>query len=100
MSNGGIGNGKCWEFQNQSLFSSDSLRCSSNRAQYGYISSQPSQPAGVSIEKGLGNAPTSDVAVAIGLSSDGVVEKSQVYWCVIRGLQPSRRGGRAPRLSR
>src|SRR5918995_2749909 len=75
MSKAGIGSGKCIEFQNQSRFSSASLRRSSNTAQYGYISSQPSHPAGVSIEKGLGNAPTSDVAVAMRLSSDGVVEE-------------------------
>src|ERR671924_1646238 len=62
MSNGGIGNGKCWEFQNQSRFSSASLRRSSNSAQYGYISRQPSQPAGVSTENGLGKS-----AIASGL---------------------------------
>ena len=88
MSNGGIGNGKCWEFQNQSRLSSDSRRCSSNSAQYGYISSQPSQPAGVSIENGLGKSTTSALDVANRLSSpraDGV--KSDYPVC------PSRQTG-------
>ena len=83
-SKAGIGSGKCIEFQNQSLPSSASRRRSSNSAQYGYISSQPSQPDGVSIEKGLGNASTSDVAVAIDLSSVAWSLKSQVYWFVGR----------------
>src|SRR5947208_16005003 len=69
MSKAGIGSGKCIEFQNHSRFSSASSRRSSNNAQYGYISSQPSHPCGVSIENGLGNAPTSDVVVAIYFSS-------------------------------
>src|SRR5215217_3035572 len=64
MSKAGIGKGKCWEFQNQSRFSSDSRRCSSNNAQYGYISSQPSQPVGVSIENGLGKSAISALDVA------------------------------------
>src|SRR5215204_6556026 len=64
MSNAGIGNGKCCEFQNQSRFSSESRRCSSNSAQYGYISCQPSHPAGVSIENGLGKSTTSALDVA------------------------------------
>src|SRR6266576_3143962 len=83
MSKAGIGSGKCIEFQNQRRFSSASLRRSSNSAQYGYISSQPSHPCGVSIENGLGNAPTSDVAVAISLSSSVAwrPEKSSLLVC-------------------
>src|SRR5213078_4288706 len=53
------------EFQNQKRFSSFSRRASAKNAWYGYISSQPSQPGGVSIEYGLGNDPTGvDVANA------------------------------------
>src|SRR2546430_15080042 len=64
-SNAGIGTGKCMEFQNQKRFSSFSRRASAKNAWYGYISSQPSQPGGVSIEYGLGNDPTGvDVANA------------------------------------
>src|SRR5690348_18490829 len=62
-SNAGIGTGKCMEFQNQKRFSSFSRRASAKNAWYGYISSQPSHPGGVSIEYGLGNDPTGvDVA--------------------------------------
>src|SRR5215213_10876444 len=83
MSKAGIGSGKCIEFQDQRRFSSASWRRSSKSAQYGYISSQPSQPAGVSIENGLGNAPTSDVAVAIYLLLRRLAPReSQVYWFV------------------
>src|SRR4051794_1055401 len=64
-SKAGIGTGKCMEFQNQKRFSSFSRRASAKKAWYGYISSQPSQPGGVSIEYGLGNDPTgADVANA------------------------------------
>src|SRR5256885_12580960 len=64
-SNAGIGTGKCMESQNQKRFSSFSRRASAKNAWYGYISSQPSQPGGVSIEYGLGNDPTGvDVANA------------------------------------
>src|SRR5215510_2738857 len=55
-SNAGIGSGKCIEFQNQNRFSSASRRASWNSAWYGYISSHPSQPGGVAISYGLGNA--------------------------------------------
>ncbi len=48
-SNAGIGTGKCIEFQNQKRFSSTSRRPSAKSAWYGYISSQPSHPGGVSI---------------------------------------------------
>src|SRR5882724_8992146 len=78
MSKAGMGRGKCMEFQNQRRFSSASLRCSSKSDQYGYMSSQPSHPFGVSIENGLGNAPTSDVAVAICLSSSVPVAREKV----------------------
>ena len=57
-SNAGIGSGKCIEFQNQNRFSSWSRRRSSNSPWYGYISSQPSHPGGVSISYGLGNEPS------------------------------------------
>src|SRR3954451_23230646 len=69
MSNAGIGTGKCIEFQNHRRFSSDSRRCSSNSAQYGYISSQPSHPCGVCIENGLGKSATPEV-----------YRKSQAIW--------------------
>ena len=62
MSKAGIGNGKCSEFQNQSRLSSGSRRCSSKSAQYGYISSQPSQPAGVATSNGLGKSGISPAA--------------------------------------
>src|ERR1700731_3090044 len=62
-SNAGIGTGKCIEFQNQKRFSSFSRLASAKNAWYGYISSQPLQPGGVSMEYGLGNAPTDVDAV-------------------------------------
>src|SRR5918992_4710199 len=86
MSNAGIGNGKCCEFQNQSRFSSDSRRCSSNSAQYGYISCQPSQPAGVSIENGLGKSVTSALLVATPSPLPGQVRLSSVRTLVISDL--------------
>src|ERR1700730_4114806 len=64
-SNAGIGTGKCIEFQNQKRFSSFSRLASAKNAWYGYISSQPSQPGGVSMEYGLGNAPTDVDAVNV-----------------------------------
>ena len=65
----GIGTGKCIEFQNQKRFSSISRRRSSKSAWYGYISSQPSQPGGVSISYGLGKDPTADGAAMLVSSS-------------------------------
>src|SRR3954469_10020575 len=78
-SNAGIGTGKCIEFQNQKRFSSFSRRASAKNAWYGYISSQPSQPGGVSIEYGLGNDPTgADVANACPSSPrDGATPKGE-----------------------
>src|SRR4029450_3038005 len=71
-SKAGIGTGKCIEFQNQKRFSSASLRASWKSAWYGYISSHPSQPGGVSISYGLGNAELVFAGAAIVLSSVGV----------------------------
>src|SRR5580692_6091718 len=80
-----IGSGKCIEFQNQKRFSSFSRRAGAKKAWYGYISSQPSQPGGVSIEYGLGNAPTGlDVANASPPLLDGCAAGLHPMACYIK----------------
>ena len=91
MSNAGIGSGKCIEFQNQNRFSSTSRRASWKSAWYGYISSQPSQPGGVSIAYGLGNAEV--VSVEAAMSSPA----SALTLACIQHLWPGRRCERSAR---